>query len=326
MTLASDRNTPQKGVDHLQPGVATGVKIYAGALVALSATGYATPGATALALTAIGRADETVDNTAGQDGDVTVRVSRGVFRWANSADADEIAAADVGKPCYIVDDETVAKTSGTGTRSPAGLIADVDDLGVWVDTRVAPIALAAGGLAAANNLADVASAAAAFAAIKQNATALATGVVELATPAEVLTGTDEARAVTPKGAADTFATKFGAPTIVVGEEQGGNAINVAIQLTDAAGADLAVRGAILAYLSDDAAGDSIAATAPSSGWAIGTDGLLIPIVAGKAAHLVSEADGDIDVTITEAGAATWYLILVMPDGRLVASEAITFAG
>lgn len=113
-------------------------------------------------------------------------------------------------------------------------------------------------------------------------------------------------------------------TMTVGT-QAGDAINVAIQLTDAEGNNLAVRAGVFAYLSDDANGDSIAGTAPSGGWAIGTDGLLIPVVANKAAHLISESDGDIDVTITEAGADTWYLILVDTAGRLIASGAITFA-
>jgi hypothetical protein len=46
----------------------------------------------------------------------------------------------------------------------------------------------------------------------------------------------------------------------------------------------------------------------------------------KSFWLVSESDGDIDVAITHAaGAKTMYLILVMPNGRLVASSAITFA-
>lgn len=52
-------------------------------------------------------------------------------------------------------------------------------------------------LRAANNLGDVASAATAFGNIKQSATTSATGVVELATNAEAVTGTDPARAVTP---------------------------------------------------------------------------------------------------------------------------------
>ena len=113
--------------------------------------------------------------------------------------------------------------------------------------------------------------------------------------------------------------------LVVGAEGGGTTINVAIQLKDLAGDDLAVRGSVLAYLSDDANGDSIAAAAPSGGWAIGTDGLLIPVVANKCAQLVSEADGDIDVNVVEAGAATWYVILVLPNGKLKASGAVTFA-
>jgi hypothetical protein len=113
-------------------------------------------------------------------------------------------------------------------------------------------------------------------------------------------------------------------TFVIGADAG-TTINVAIQLVDGNAADIAVRGSVFAYLSDDANGDSIAGTAPSGGWAIGTDGLLIPVVTNKAAQLVSEADGDIDITITEAGTATWYLILAMPNGKLVASTAIAFA-
>jgi hypothetical protein len=113
-------------------------------------------------------------------------------------------------------------------------------------------------------------------------------------------------------------------SIIVGDEAA-DTINVAIQLKDANGADLAVRGRVFAYLSDDANGDSIAAAAPSGHAAIGTDGLLIPQVMDKAFDLISEADGDIDVNIVEAGAATWYLILVLPNGKLMASGAITFA-
>jgi len=122
-------------------------------------------------------------------------------------------------------------------------------------------------------------------------------------------------------AAAALLTAMGDPTLTVGATDTGT---VAIQLKDATGADLAVRGSVMAYLSDDANGDSIAGTAPSGGVAIGTDGLAIPLVAGKAFHLVSEADGDIDIALTESGAATWYLIVVMPDGRLVASDPIVF--
>jgi hypothetical protein len=107
--------------------------------------------------------------------------------------------------------------------------------------------------------------------------------------------------------------------------EGGNVINAGLQLNDAGGDALATRASVFAYLSDDANGDSIAWTAPDGGWAIGTDGLLIPVVTSKAAQLVSEADGDIDINITESSVDTWYLIVILPNGKLVASEAITFA-
>lgn len=55
----------------------------------------------------------------------------------------------------------------------------------------------AGDLTSANNLSDVADAATAFATIKQAASAIVTGVVELATDAETITGTDTGRATTP---------------------------------------------------------------------------------------------------------------------------------
>lgn len=73
-------------------------------------------------------------------------------------------------------------------------------------------AIAGGGdLLASNNLSDVAIAATAFANIKQAATDTATGVVELATDAEAITGTDTARAVTPASLAAVVATISGVP-------------------------------------------------------------------------------------------------------------------
>lgn len=121
--------------------------------------------------------------------------------------------------------------------------------------------------------------------------------------------------------------------ITVGDEVS-DAINVAIQLKGPSSADLAVRASVLAYLSDDAYGDSVVAVEPDGGVAIGTDGLLIPVLTGASAselaatvfQLTSESDGDIDIDITHAaGAKTLYLVLVLPDGRLVVSGAITFA-
>jgi hypothetical protein len=121
-----------------------------------------------------------------------------------------------------------------------------------------------------------------------------------------------------------FSNLIGGVGFTVGAETGGNTINVLIQLQDARLKDLAERGCCRMYLSDDANGDSLIVTAPSGGVAIGVDGLAIPIVANKFFQLTSEADGDIDLTFIEAGAKTFYLVMILPDGSLVVSPAVTF--
>ncbi len=130
--LAQDRNTPARAGDVRSGLLAASVLVYAGALVMRNAAGYLTKGATATGAIGVGRAEERVDNSDGSAGDLGLRYKPGVFRFANSASADAITVAEVGDVCFVVDDQTVAKTDGTGTRSPAGLVEDVDDLGVWV--------------------------------------------------------------------------------------------------------------------------------------------------------------------------------------------------
>ncbi|WP_126977461.1 hypothetical protein [Frigidibacter oleivorans] len=133
--LTANRNTPQL----LDPApaprrglAAAGAMIFAGAMVMRNAAGTLVKGSTATGLVGAGRAEELVDNSAGSAGDAYVVYAPGVFRYANSAGADEITAADIGNVCYAVDDQTVAKTHATNTRSPAGTVEDIDELGVWV--------------------------------------------------------------------------------------------------------------------------------------------------------------------------------------------------
>lgn len=57
--------------------------------------------------------------------DRTVAVSRMPGRMLNSSGADEITALDVNAFCYVVDDETVARTSA-GVRPVAGRVVGVD--------------------------------------------------------------------------------------------------------------------------------------------------------------------------------------------------------
>lgn len=129
--LTKDRNTKRRNGDQFSYPAKAATKVYAGSMVVLDA-GVAAPGRTATGLIAVGVAEETVDNSAGAAGDLNVPVRKGVYRFGNSAAADLIALDDVGVDCYIVDDQTVALTDGTATRSVAGKIVDVDSTGVWV--------------------------------------------------------------------------------------------------------------------------------------------------------------------------------------------------
>ena len=130
--LSKDKDTVLRDGVLFHFPVAAATTIFAGGLVVLNA-GEAEPGSVATGLIAVGRAEEQADNSAGAAGDIKVPVRRGLFRFENSAAADEITLAEVGTTCYIVDDQTVAKTNGGATRSAAGIVRDVDALGVWVE-------------------------------------------------------------------------------------------------------------------------------------------------------------------------------------------------
>lgn len=118
-------------------GVAAAKKIWAGALVCVDASGYFTPGATGLGLRAVGISEETVDNSSGSAGDVTAKkVRRGPFAFVNSAGTDALSNADIGRICYIVDDQTVARTDGAGTRSAAGRLVGFEGTAPIVEVGV----------------------------------------------------------------------------------------------------------------------------------------------------------------------------------------------
>ena len=85
--LTNDRNTPQLAGDHLVGALAAATTVYAGALVMRNAAGFLLSGATAAGSVGVGRAEEQVDNSTGSNGDKTIMVRPGVFRFANSAAA-----------------------------------------------------------------------------------------------------------------------------------------------------------------------------------------------------------------------------------------------
>ena len=107
------------------------------------------------------------------------------------------------------------------------------------------------------------------------------------------------------------------------------AITVACQFKDAAGADMTSARCLRAYLSADSAGQT-ASDAAGLTVTSGTDGLTQVSVDANTINmlwLTSEADGDVDVVITDAsgGTKTNYLNVITPDGKIHTSGAITFA-
>jgi len=129
--LTRDRHTPLKKAEAIAVPVGAGAVIHAGALVVANASGFAVPGSTATGLTYIGRAEASVDNTDGANGAAAVQVRRlAAFKWANDG---SIVQANLMQTAYIVDDQTLAATDGTGTRSAAGKIVGIDTDGVWIE-------------------------------------------------------------------------------------------------------------------------------------------------------------------------------------------------
>jgi hypothetical protein len=138
MAASAEVNTPKYdggAVPELLSLPMAAVKIWKGSLVAVNATGYATPAATTAGLVVLGRAEDTVDNSAGAAGDLNINVRRGVFRFTNSSSTGALTQADVGKVCYVVDDVTVSRLDA-GTRPIAGKVIAVDSNGVWVETGI----------------------------------------------------------------------------------------------------------------------------------------------------------------------------------------------
>jgi hypothetical protein len=134
--LTAERNTLRKLSSFDMVHGYTGIdsdEFYKGALLMYDQSDSRIKPATAATdAVCIGRCLTSVST--GASNTTTVEAESGIFRWENSSAGDAIAADDIGKPCYMVDDQTVALTDGTGTRSKAGTIYDVDASGVWVAT------------------------------------------------------------------------------------------------------------------------------------------------------------------------------------------------
>lgn len=137
MAVTAARNTPIMGAGGLPVltnyPVAATTTIYEGTLVAINSSGYLVEATTTSTLKVVGMALESVDNSAGSNGDKYCNVQQGVARWVNGA---SITLSSVGALVYVVDNETVT-TSAAGSPPIAGTLYHVDSEGCWVYSGLA---------------------------------------------------------------------------------------------------------------------------------------------------------------------------------------------
>ena len=100
---------------------------------------------------------------------------------------------------------------------------------------------------------------------------------------------------------------------------------VTIQLKDYAGNDLTVPASVMAWISSTATGIDPAAVSSELALTGSGDGAVLIHLTHYLYQLISEADGDIAVTITDTGTTAQYLTLLMPNGKLVVSQHLVFA-
>ena len=125
--LSENRNTPELHVDAVKyhyERTADG-EIYAGSLVGQNSAGNAVAAADTANLVILGRAENSA--VAGEK----VVAKKGCFLFENGEGSEALTVADIGKDCYIVDDQTVGKIGGTN-KIKAGKVIDVTADGVAV--------------------------------------------------------------------------------------------------------------------------------------------------------------------------------------------------
>lgn len=128
----ADRKTPMKDGELIPLPVAASTIIEAGKMAAANATGYTVEAADAASYKVMGRAEETVDNSTGSDGDLSVLVRRKkAFKYNNSG-SNPVTEAHIGTDIYVEDDETVSSSGGTNSIV-AGKCLGVESDGVWVE-------------------------------------------------------------------------------------------------------------------------------------------------------------------------------------------------
>src|SRR5580658_8547051 len=138
-TVLQSIDTPERAGEFLYLPVAALTHLYAGTLIALNSSGFATYATDATGLQVVGRAEYDVDNSADSSGGaLSIKVRRGVFKYDNSSrssGAYALAAANIGQICYVENEQTVQLASGSSDKVIAGVFLGLDTDGkAWIDS------------------------------------------------------------------------------------------------------------------------------------------------------------------------------------------------
>jgi len=136
--LTEDRNTNRRYVERIVADdalIAANTTVWNGSMACADpATGALRPAADVAGLTFVGIAQLRMVNPSGVAAKVkpAARCAVGVFKLATTG-ANALTAADLQKPCFILDDQTVVRQAGTANAIQAGIVDSIDpDGGIWV--------------------------------------------------------------------------------------------------------------------------------------------------------------------------------------------------
>ncbi len=222
--------------------------------------------------------------------------------YADTATADpDVTTITVAQIEGLIDDVAAVDASVTAAANSANAASSSESNAAASAAAAAASVIAS--LQKASNLSDVTSAATAFSNIKQAATAVATGVVELATDAETVTGTDTIRAVTPANLTAKMASP-GAFGVTVPAAITGTTIT----------ANTAFRGTDFGSGSTAAVNYTNTATAAQDQHVFKNGGSNIFVI--STANTVSAAGNYIRAVANIAGGGTPYLEMVGADAAI----------
>ena len=117
---ATTRANPEDSVLPLVMSFPVGaVAVKAGLVAQINSSGYAVS-ATAATNRVVGRYEQSVDNIAGSAGALAVDVRPGCYYLDNDSSLP-VRQQDLLKPCYLIDNHTVSRSSSSGTYPYAGI-------------------------------------------------------------------------------------------------------------------------------------------------------------------------------------------------------------